>query len=126
MQVDANDVIGFEFVRNFAIAYAGDHRREAFSLFHEVFLTDRIVESFADGNIGELDAAARRRGHKKTGKSIRRRKDDVMTLYFFSRSSVACFCKVGRSHFAACARSTGNASSMRSAFSSTSMLPVAL
>ena len=66
MQVDADDVIGLEFVRDFAITYTGDHGCQILSLFHEVFLTDRIVEPFTDSNIGELDAAAAgRRGHEK-------------------------------------------------------------
>jgi hypothetical protein len=43
-------------------------------------------------------------------------------LYFFSRSSVASLRNIGRSPFAAFARSQGNETSMRSASSSTSML----
>src|SRR5690242_18596663 len=66
MQVDADDVIGFEFVRDFAIPDASDHGSQIFGLLHEVFLADRIVEPFTDSNIGELDSAATgRRGHEK-------------------------------------------------------------
>ena len=66
MQVDADDVVGLEFVRDFAITYPSDHGRQIFGVLHEVFLADRIVEPFTDSNIGELDtAAAGRRGHGK-------------------------------------------------------------
>ena len=69
MQVDAYDVIGLKLVRDFAVAYAGDHGCQIFSLFHEVFVANRIVEPFTDGNIGELDSATvRKRGHEKTGR----------------------------------------------------------
>ena len=64
MQVDTDDIIGFKFVRDFAVAYAGDHGCQVFSVLYEVFLANRVVEPFTDGDIGELDPAAwGRRAH---------------------------------------------------------------
>ena len=66
MQVDANEIVGFKFVGHRAVTYAGDHGRQGFGLFHEVFRADGIVEPFTDSDIGEFDTSTKgRRCHKK-------------------------------------------------------------
>ena len=61
MQVDAHDIVGFKFVGDSAVAYAGDHGCEGLALFYEVFRADWIVEPFTDSNIGEFDTSTKRR-----------------------------------------------------------------
>ena len=57
MQVDADDIIRFEFIGDRAVTYAGDHGCQGFALFHEILGADRIVEAFPDNNIREFDTA---------------------------------------------------------------------
>jgi hypothetical protein len=57
VQVDANDVVGFEFVWDCAVTYAANHCGQAFGLFHKILSADWVVEPFTDGNIGEFDTA---------------------------------------------------------------------
>ena len=54
IQVDANDIVGFEFVRDCAITHAGNHSRQVLALFHEIFGTDWVIEALTERNIAEL------------------------------------------------------------------------
>jgi hypothetical protein len=66
MQVDVDGIVGFEFVGDGAVTYAGDHGCKGFALFYEVFRADWVVEPFTDSNIGEFDTSTKwRRGHKR-------------------------------------------------------------
>src|SRR4051812_4462950 len=72
MQVDANDVVGFKFVCDCTVTDASDHRCKFVALFHEVFRADQIEKAFADGDIGEFDAATRGRCHVKLTSKFKR------------------------------------------------------
>ena len=64
IQVEANNIVGFKFVWDCAVTYAGNHGCQAFALFHKIFGADWVIEALTDNNIGELDAATGgRRGH---------------------------------------------------------------
>lgn len=58
MQVDADDIVGFKFVGDCAVTYAANHGCQTFALFHEIFGTDRVVETFPDSNIAEFETTA--------------------------------------------------------------------
>ena len=62
VQVNADNVVGFEFIRDRAITLAGNHGCQRFCLLHEIFVADRVEETLTDCNIAEIDAAAWRRG----------------------------------------------------------------
>jgi hypothetical protein len=57
MQVDADDIVGFKLVGDCAVTDAANHGCQAFALFHEIFGTDRVIETFPDSNIGEFETA---------------------------------------------------------------------
>src|SRR5687768_12555344 len=58
MQVESDNIVGLEFVRDRAVAYAADHGCQRFALLDEIFVADRVVETFPDGNIREFHTAA--------------------------------------------------------------------
>jgi len=65
--VDANDVVGFKFIRNRAVSNASDHGGHSVAKLHEVFRADWIIETLAKGNVAELDTVkARVRGHTES------------------------------------------------------------
>ncbi len=57
IQIDANDILGFKFVRDRAVTHASNHGCQAFALFHKIFITDWIVETLTQRNIAKLDTA---------------------------------------------------------------------
>ncbi len=56
IRIDANNVVGFKFVRDCAVTHAGNHGCQAFALFHEIFGADRVIETLTESNIAELDS----------------------------------------------------------------------
>ena len=57
IQVDADNIVGFEFVRDCAVTCAGNHGCQAFALLHKIFVADWVIEALTDSNIAELDTA---------------------------------------------------------------------
>ena len=55
--INADDVVGLEFVRDCAVANACDHCRHRVAKLHEVLGADRVIETLAKGNFTEFDAA---------------------------------------------------------------------
>ena len=60
IQINADDIVGFEFVWNGAVPYAGNHDCEAFAFLDEIFGADRVKETLTDSDIAKLDTAAGR------------------------------------------------------------------
>ena len=58
VQIKADNVVGFKFIRDRAVAQAGDHGRQTFALLHEIFRADGVKEALTDGDIAEMDTAA--------------------------------------------------------------------
>ena len=53
--IDADHIIGLEFVRNRAVTDAGDHGGHLVALLDEIFLADGIKEALANGDFTEFD-----------------------------------------------------------------------
>ena len=57
IQVNADNVVGFEFVRDRAITHAGNHGCQTFALLHEILGADWVIEALTESNIAEVDTA---------------------------------------------------------------------
>lgn len=60
IQVNADNVVGLEFVRDRAITHAGHHGGQGFALLHEIFGADRVKEALTESNFAEGGTATGR------------------------------------------------------------------
>jgi hypothetical protein len=54
IQVDANNIVSFKFVRDGAVTDAGNHGGHAFALLHEIFRADGVIETLTESDFTEL------------------------------------------------------------------------